>query len=119
MLDFLKKGILASIGAVVLTKEKIQEATRILVEEGKISTEEAERLTNELIRNGERQWEEISRKFQDSMTRWSWQQQSSDSSPNTDKTDFQDLRARVELLAQRVAVLEEAQRRDKGVVGGY
>ncbi len=60
MLELMKKGLMAGIGAVVLTTEKVQETVRKLVEEGKISTEEGEKLAQELVKTGQHQWEEIS-----------------------------------------------------------
>ena len=54
MLETLKKGMLAGLGAAVLTRDKILESTRKLVEEGKLSSEDAEKLTEELIKSGEK-----------------------------------------------------------------
>ncbi len=113
MFDLLKKSLLAGIGAVVVTKDKIQEATRTLVQEGKISTEEAEKLAEEMIKSGARQWDELSTGISEAMKRWM------ESTDMVSKKDFQNLRARVEMLDQRVAVLEEAHRREKGVLGEY
>ena len=66
MLELLKKGMFAGIGAAVLTRDKIREATRKLVEEGRLSSEEAEKLNEDLVKSGEREWEEINSKFQSS-----------------------------------------------------
>jgi len=63
MIDLIKKSLYAGIGAVVLTKEKIQEMTRRLVEDGKITSEESEKLAEEMVKSGERQWEEMSRRY--------------------------------------------------------
>jgi len=54
--ELLKKGLMAGIGAVALTTEKVQESVRKLVDEGKITTEEGEKLVQELVKSGERQW---------------------------------------------------------------
>lgn len=100
MLEFIKKGLLAGLGVAVVTKEKVQEATRILVQEGKISTEEAEKVAEELIKSGEQQWQEINAKISESFKRWS---------ENVDfvrNGEFQDLKSRLEALEQRVSVME-------------
>jgi polyhydroxyalkanoate synthesis regulator phasin len=106
MLELLKKSVMAGLGAVMITRDKIREATRVLVEEGKLSTDEAEKLTDELVKSGERQWEEFNSKFQTSMRKVS------DNLEVVRKKDLQDLKARVELLEQRLHLLEESHRVD-------
>ncbi len=56
MLKSLGDGLLAGLGAVVLTREKIEEATRKLVEKGRLSRDEAAKLNEELVEKGEGQW---------------------------------------------------------------
>ncbi len=110
MLELLRKSFLAGIGAVVVTGDKIREATRALVEEGKLSTEEAEKLTDDLVKSGERQWEDFNTKFQSSMKKWS---------ENVDlarKKELTDLQSRVELLEERLKHLEEARARETEAV---
>jgi polyhydroxyalkanoate synthesis regulator phasin len=106
MLEFFKKGVLAGLRAVVITSDKVREATRALVEEGKLSTDEAEKLAEELVKSGERQWEDFNGKFQTSMRKLS------DNLEVVRKKDFQDLKARVELLEQRLHLLEETHRKE-------
>ena len=113
MLELIRKTILAGIGAVVVTREKVQEATRSFVEEGKISTEEAERLAEDLVKSGERQWDDLNNKLTDRMKRWV------NSLDLVREKEFQELKARVEMLEQRVSLMEEAHRRPPGVVGEY
>ncbi|MFZ2444785.1 MAG: hypothetical protein WAW37_00365 [Syntrophobacteraceae bacterium] len=111
MLELLKKSFMAGLGAVVVTADKVREATRKLVEEGKISTDEAEKLTEDLVKSGERQWEDFNNKFQSSMRKFS---------ENVDmarKKELQDLTARVELLEQRLGLLEETHRGQSGTPG--
>jgi polyhydroxyalkanoate synthesis regulator phasin len=59
MLEEIRKGLLSGFGAVLLTREKVEEATRKLVEEAKISKEDAQNLVDELFETGTRQWSEI------------------------------------------------------------
>ncbi len=100
MLDLLRKSFFAGLGAVVVTADKVRDATRKLVEEGKISTDEAERLTEDLVKSGQRQWDE----FQSSMRKWS------ENADIARMKDVQDLQARVELLEQRIRLLEDTHR---------
>lgn len=102
MLELLKKSVMAGLGAVMVTRDKVREATRALVEEGRLSTDEAEKLGEDLVKSGERQWEEFNTKFQSSMRKVS------ENLEVVRKKDFQDLKARVELLEQRLHLLEES-----------
>jgi polyhydroxyalkanoate synthesis regulator phasin len=47
MLEVIKKSVLASIGMLALTEEKIQELTDELIQKGKLSQKEGESLVNE------------------------------------------------------------------------
>jgi len=107
MLELLKRGMFAGIGAAVLTRDKILEATRKLVEEGKLSSEEAEKLSVDLVKSGERQWEEINSKFQLSLKKIS------ENLEVVRKQEFIDLKARVELLEQRLSLLEKTRSPEK------
>ena len=111
MLELLKKGMLAGIGAAVLTRDKIREATRMLVEEGKISSDEAEKLSEDLVKSGEKEWEEINSKFQSSFKKIS------ENLEVVRKKEFLDLKAKVELLEQRLSQLEETSSRQGGAAG--
>jgi len=96
MLELMKKGLMAGIGAVVLTTEKVQETIRKLVEEGKLSTEEGEKLAQDLVKTGERQWEEITSTIAEKTKKWS------DSVEVVKREEFEQLKARVESLEQRL-----------------
>lgn len=113
MLDLLKKGLFAGIGAVVLTTDKVREMTGRLVEEGRLTSDEAEKLTDDLIKSGERQWDEFSQKSQDVFRRMV------DSMDMVKRREFMDLKARIELLEQRVVVLESAVRKEQGESSEY
>ena len=101
MLELLKKSLLASLGAAVITKEKVNEATRHLVEQGKLSKEEADKLAHDLVEGGKRQWEEIQNKLAEVAKK---------TLENLDlvkKTEFQQLVERVENLEKRLTLLED------------
>lgn len=110
MFELLKKGMLAGLGAAVLTRDKIREATRKLVDEGKLSTDEAEKLTEELIKSGEKGWEEAGSKLHSSLRKVS------DSLEVVRKKEFAELLARVEILERRLSVLEK-ERGETGPTG--
>jgi polyhydroxyalkanoate synthesis regulator phasin len=59
MFELLKKSILAGLGTVVVTKSKVQETMQKMVEQGKISSEEADRFTREIVETGESEFREI------------------------------------------------------------
>ena len=103
MLELIRKGLMAGIGAVVLTTEKIQEAVKKLVEEGKITTEEGEKLAQELVKSGERQWDEITTKMADTTRKWS------DGMEYVKRKDLEELKDRLHKLEERLAVLEQGQ----------
>lgn len=102
MLELIKKSLLASLGAAVVTKEKIQEATFSLVQQGKISVEEAERLSDDLVTSGRHQWEEVQGKIAENVKK------AMDSLDISSKSEFQELMDRLENLEKRVAILEHA-----------
>lgn len=112
MLELLKKSLLAGIGAVVVTKDKVQEATRSFVEEGKISTEEAESLAEDLVKSGERQWEDLNARLSERMKKWG------DNLDFAREKELLELKARVEMLEQRLSALEELGRKQTGAVAG-
>jgi polyhydroxyalkanoate synthesis regulator phasin len=101
MLELLKKGLMAGIGAVVLTTEKLQEAVRKFVDEGKITTEEGEKLVQELVKSGERQWEEMSTKVSETTKKWS------EDAEIIRRQEFQELKERVDSLEQRLDQIEK------------
>jgi len=101
MLELLKRGMLAGLGMAVLTGEKIREATRMLVEEGKITTDEADKLADDLVKSGEREWDDINSKFQSSFKKIS------ENLEVVRKKEFADLKTRVELLEEQLSRLED------------
>ncbi len=101
MLDLIKKGFMAGIGAAVLTTEKIQEGIKKFVEEGKISTEEGEKLAQELVKSGERQWEELITKMGEKSKKWS------ENVELVRRKEFEELKQRIEDLEKRLTELEK------------
>ncbi|MBW1981452.1 MAG: phasin family protein [Deltaproteobacteria bacterium] len=103
MFETIKKSLLASLGAAVVTKEKVEEATRHWVDEGKISTEEAERLAQELVESGRHQWEDMQTRISETVRK------GLATFDIGSKKEFQELQEKVEQLEKRLQALEEAQ----------
>jgi polyhydroxyalkanoate synthesis regulator phasin len=99
MLELIKKSMLAGIGAAVVTADKVLEATRKFVEEGKLSPTEAEKLAEDLVKSGEKELEEMNARFQASLKKVS------DNLEIVRKKEFQELKARVAFLEERVRLL--------------
>lgn len=57
MIDLIKKGMLAGVGAAVVTKESAEKALSELVEKGKISTGEAREMADKIVDEGRREFE--------------------------------------------------------------
>jgi polyhydroxyalkanoate synthesis regulator phasin len=108
MLKDIRRGILAGLGAVMLSKERIEEITRRLVEEAKLSKEDARELAEELSGSGERQWKEMEEAVNDALRK------GLDNLGICRQEEVRDLKAKVESLEMRVAILETMER-DKGV----
>jgi len=60
MLELLKTAMLAGLGAAVLTREKVQKLTSEMVEQGRMSAAEAERLAEEILEESKRQAKTVS-----------------------------------------------------------
>jgi polyhydroxyalkanoate synthesis regulator phasin len=67
MLQDIRKGLMAGLGAVVLTREKIETVCRRFGEESKMSKADVQKLADELYHAGERQWGDIEKMFKDAV----------------------------------------------------
>lgn len=101
MLEEIRKGLLSSFGAVVLTKEKAEEATRKLVEDAKISKEDAQTLIDELFETGTRQWTEIEASLSQAIHK------GIDSLDFASKKELHGLKSKMGRLEKRVETLEQ------------
>jgi polyhydroxyalkanoate synthesis regulator phasin len=101
VIEMIRKSLLASLGAAVVTKEKVEQATHRWVEEGKISKDEAEKLAEELVESGQHQWEDIQTKIAESVRK------GMDNFDIGSRKEFQELKARVENLEKRLTILEQ------------
>jgi polyhydroxyalkanoate synthesis regulator phasin len=67
MLQDIRKGLMTGLGAVVLTREKIESVCRKFVEDTKMSKEDAQKLADDLYHAGERQWGDFEKMFRDAV----------------------------------------------------
>jgi polyhydroxyalkanoate synthesis regulator phasin len=105
MLEEIRKGLLSGLGGVLLTKDKVEEISRKLVDEAKMNKEDARKLKEDLLSTGERQWtqmhESISEAFKKGLR----------SLDIGSKSEVERLRERVDNLEIRLVLLEETTRR--------
>jgi polyhydroxyalkanoate synthesis regulator phasin len=104
MLEEIKKGLLASFGTIFLTKDKIEEATKKMVEQAKISKEDAQKLAEELVQTGEERWNDIEKAVTE-MTR-----KGLNSLDVCRQSDLQELSAKIDGLEKRLAAMEASQK---------
>lgn len=67
MIEELKKALLASVGATVATKEKLESVFNELVERGKLSKDEAQKMLDELSKDSKKEYEAAKENIQCSM----------------------------------------------------
>ena len=101
MMDMLRKSVLAGLGTAVVTKSKVREIMNRLVEQGKLSSDEAERFTQEMVDAGEKELEEFRSELESSV-------RNAISRLNlAGQQDMDDLRQRLENLEKRMGHLEQ------------
>ena len=67
MFEIFKKSLFAGLGLAVVTKTKLESVLDKLVEEGKMSKEEAEKMGKELLESGEKQWTDFEDRLQETV----------------------------------------------------
>jgi polyhydroxyalkanoate synthesis regulator phasin len=101
MMEEIRKGLLTGFGAVLLTREKAQEATRKLVQEAKISKEEAENFVDDLFATGAQQWLEMEAIFSKTVRK------GIDNLDIASKKELHGLKSKVGKLEKRIEILEK------------
>ncbi len=95
MLEQVKKGVLAALGAVVFTEEKLEEVIRDLVRGGQLTREQGAKVFQELVTRGEKAQGDFGKVTADVAQKLAkWQP--------VMRGDFDELRARVEALEKRL-----------------
>ena len=100
ILDEMKKAFLASLGGVVLTKDKLEEWRKKIVKENKMSEKESKRLIDQLVEAGEDQWKDFEKSFKKMFRK------SLDSIEVADRQELEDLKLRVATMETKLAALE-------------
>ena len=67
MFEIFKKSLFAGLGLAVVTKTKLESVLEKLVEEGKMSRDEAEKMGKELLESGEKQWTDFEGRLQETV----------------------------------------------------
>ena len=67
MFEIFKKSLFAGLGLAVVTKTKLESVLEKLVEEGKMSRDEAEKMGQELLDSGEKQWTDFESRLQETI----------------------------------------------------
>lgn len=101
MLEEIQKNLMTGLGAVLLTKDKIEEVTRGLVHEARLSREDADRLADELYQAGRRQWSTLETSLKDAFRR------TLSSVDIGSRQELEKLKAKVDTLQKRVELLED------------
>ena len=100
MIEILKKSILASIGVLDLSAEKVRKAVDKLVEKRRINKEEAKKLVDELVERGKKEKEKLEKALERGLTK------------GLKLTNIAS-RQQVEKLEKRLAKLEEELKKGK------
>ena len=93
MFDLIKKTFLAGVGATVVTKERVESSLKDLVERGKLSAEDANKVATQIVDDGKREFEDARGKFEGALEDW------------LTKANFANKRD-IAALAARIAVIE-------------
>jgi polyhydroxyalkanoate synthesis regulator phasin len=101
MFEIFKKSLFAGLGLAVVTKSKLESVLEKLVEEGKMSRGEAEKMGKELLESGENQWTDFETRLQETIKGFL---------KNMDickTTDLKKLEKKVKAIDMRLKALEE------------
>lgn len=99
--ETIRKGLYAGLGVVVVTSEEIRKTVDRFVEAGRMSVEDSEALVRDLSAKGERQQNEFQQWLADTVDR------TVERLDIADKKEVEALAARVKILEERLALLED------------
>jgi polyhydroxyalkanoate synthesis regulator phasin len=102
MLEEIRKSLVTGLGAALLTKDKIEEITRRLVDEARLSREEADQLADELYHAGQRQWSSMETYIKDAV------RQTLSAVDIGSRQELEELSAKVNHLQKRIELLEDS-----------
>jgi len=101
MFEIFKKSLFAGLGLAVVTKTKLESVLEKLVEEGKLSRAEAEKMGQDLLESGEKQWTDFEGKLKDTVKGFITDMDICKAS------DLKKLEKKVKALEMRLKALEE------------
>jgi polyhydroxyalkanoate synthesis regulator phasin len=102
MLEDIKKALLAGLGGVVLTRDKLEEWKDRVVRENRMSEGDATRLIDDLIKAGEGEWKDLERFLREMVKK------RLDKMNLADRRELETLQARVDALELKLAALERS-----------
>lgn len=97
MLDLLKRTVFAGIGAAVTTKERVETMLQELVEQGKLTRDEAERMADKIARDGKEEFERTQQEVSKNISRMF------NKGEIVSMDDFRKLELRVSILEEKEA----------------
>jgi polyhydroxyalkanoate synthesis regulator phasin len=101
MFEIFKKSLFAGLGLAVVTKSKLESVLEKLVAEGKMSRDEAEKVGQELMESGEKQWTDFETRLQETVKGFL------DNMDVCKASDVKKLEKNVKALDMRLKALEE------------
>lgn len=107
----LRKVLLAALGGVVITGDKLEALKKKLVKENKMSEKEAKGLIDELVEAGEGQWKELEKSTKEMLRK------RLDSMNVPDRKELEELRSKVDSLERRISALENPPSLSEGPAG--
>ncbi len=99
MLDILKKTVYAGIGATVTTKEHVQKILHEMVEQGKLTRQEAEKMAEKIVDESRKEFESATKEVNKTLHEW-WEKEKPAS-----EQDLHKLESRVKSLEVKLANL--------------
>ncbi|MGB3649428.1 MAG: phasin family protein [Desulfobulbales bacterium] len=103
MFEIFKKSLFAGLGLAVVTKTKLESVLEKLVEEGKMSRDEAEKMGQDLLESGEKQWTDFETRLQETVKGFLKNMDISKAS------ELKKLEKKIKALDMRLKALEEPQ----------
>lgn len=97
MLELFKKTVFAGIGAAVTTKERVEAMLQEMVEQGKLTRDEAERMAEKIAADGKEEFENTKQEIKDNFSRMFAKEKV------VKEDDFRKLELRVSILEEKEA----------------
>jgi polyhydroxyalkanoate synthesis regulator phasin len=99
MLDILKKTVYAGIGATVTTKEQVQKILHEMVEQGKMTRNEAEKMAEKIVEESRKEFESTTNEVHQAVREW-WKREKPVS-----EAELQKLESRIKSLEVKLGNL--------------